>query len=444
MSSNGPLPLLRVLGTAFGLAVVIGGTIGQGIMRTPGVVAGGVPVAGAILALWLAGGLFTLLDAMSSVELAASIRKSGGPYAFTTRAFGGPVGLAVGMTDWFANSASIAYIAVVFAEYCHRLGVATSLPNGLLGPLLPIAACAIQLLGTRIGGLSQQIGSAIKALAYGALILVLLAWAPATPPATAAAATTALTGAGIAAAMLAVTGAYGNWNSGVYFIEELKNPAQTIVRATFAGIAAIMLVYLLMNVALLRAMTPAELAGSNLVAADAAARVFGGASWWAGKGITIISLLSVITLANVVTMQFPRILFAIARDADVPLLSKVADNGAPRAAMLVTCGLAALLATIGIYEVLLNFALVLIATLNAFVNAAAILMRWREPALERPWRMPLFPLPALVALLGNGALALTFAIAAPKIAASAFSGLAVVTASLWLAIRHRRKRLATS
>jgi len=446
MAASDSSHLLRVLSTAFGVAVIIGGTIGQGIMRTPGLVAQGVPNPDIILLLWVAGGLIALIDAMSSVELATSIRLSGGPYVFARRAFGRFVGLAVGLTDWLGNVAGIAFIAVVFAEYLQRLGIAVSIPTGLLAAALPLTAGIIHWFGTRIGGASQQIGSAIKALVYVALILALLL-APRGTPIEAAAQSTTLTLLGTIAAVRAIVGSYNGWNSVVYFCEELKDPHRAIVRATFCGIFGIMLVYVLMNVALLQVLTPAEMAGSSLVAADAAARIFGSASSAAQTVVTLISLISVATIANVMVMQFPRVLYAIARDAEVPGLSTIAANGTPRIALIATAGLAALLATVGVYELLLSLSAVLIVAMGVCVNAAAIAIRLREPELDRPYRMPLFPLPALFSLAVNAALLVAFVYEDMPTAASAFALLTVVTLIVHILTRRgdaARKRAAAA
>ncbi|QJU58068.1 APC family permease [Sphingomonas sp. AP4-R1] len=430
--------LLRVLSTAFGVAVVVGGTIGQGIMRTPGLVAQGVPDATIMVLLWIAGGIIALIDAMSSVELAASIRRSGGPYVFAARAFGPSIGLAVGLTDWLGNVAAIAYIGVVFAEYLHRLGLATGVPTGLLAMTLPLATCIIHLFGTRVGGASQEIGSAVKAAVYAALILALLL-APHGAPVMTDHHPVALTLAGTIGAVRAVVGAYAGWNSAVYFTEEMKDPRRAIVRATFSGIAAILAVYVLMNIAILRTLTPAEMAGSNLVAAEAAARIFGSASGTASLLVTAVSLISVATLGNVMVMQFPRVLYAITADAKVPLLSTVAANGSPKAAVLLTAGLGALLATVGIYDLLLSFSLSLITAMSIGMNVAAIVMRVREPDLERPWRMPLFPLPALFSMLVNTALFAAFVYEEPRTSGWAFALLAVLTLIASWAARIARR-----
>lgn len=423
--------LLSVLSTTFGIAVVVGGTIGQGIMRTPGIVAQGAPRPDVMLGLWAAGGLIVLVDAMSSIELAASIRRSGGPFSFATRAFGPLAGLAIGLTDWLGNTAAIAYIGVVFAEYCHRLGIASDVPIGLLAASLPLATGAIHWFGTRVGGTSQEIGSAAKALVYAVLILALLL-VPGTTAAPRAAAP--VSAAGLIVAIRAIVGAYGGWNTAVYFAEEMTDPRRAIARATFSGILAIAAVYLLMNVAILRALTPAEMAGSNLVAADAAARVFGAAPGVADRVVTVVSLVSVATLGNVMVMQFPRVLFAIARDAGAPVLSSVARNGTPRASLVVTAGVAALLASVGIYDLLLAFSLSLVTAMAIAVNVAAIVLRVREPELDRPYRMPLFPLPALFAMIVNTALLIAFIYDDARTAGLAFLLLAALTTVAYLAV----------
>ncbi len=427
--------LLRVLGVMFGVAVVIGGTIGQGVLRTPGLVAQGIASPTLIVALWVAVGVVAAIDAMSTVELASSIRKTGGPYAFATRAFGPLVGLAIGITDWLGNMAGIAFIAVVFGEYLHRLGLATVVPLGVLAPLIIGAVAVTQLLGTRASGWSQEVGSAVKALIFMLLVGVLLLAPRETPVSTlpSGGMTAGLTLGGVVVALRAIVGTYTGWNGASYFCEEVRDPRRDIARATFSGIALVTVIYVLVNVALLRIMTPAEMAGSNLVAADAAARVFGPA---ADTVVTAISLISLITIINAMMMVFPRVLFAVARDARIAGLSHVAANGTPRAALFATMAAAGLLATVGVYELLLAFSAALIAALSVCVNAAAIALRWREPDLERPYRMPLFPLPALFALAVNTALFGLFVHEDPATAAKAFAALFVLTGAAYLATRR--------
>ena len=429
--------LLRVLGAAFGVAVVVGGTVGQGILRTPGLVAEGVQTPLLILALWVFGGLFALVDSMSTVELAASIRQTGGPFTFARRAYGSLAGPATGLADWLGNLGAAAFVSVVFGEYLHRLGLATSVPVGLLAVAVVVAVGGVHWLGTKVGGRSQEIGSAVKAALFAVLILALMFAPKGAPVATevSPAAAVALSLTGVILAMRAIVGTYQGWNGAAYFCEEITDPGRTIARATFTGIGVVTAIYLLVNIALLRVLTPAEMAGSNLVAADAAARVFGPA---ADHVVTAVSLISLVTLVNAMIMIFPRVLFALARDSQIPVLSAVSPNGTPKAALAVTVLVAGLLAMVGVYETLLAFSVSILSLMGVAVNVAAIVMRRREPGLDRPWKMPLYPLPAVLGGLVNLALFVAFVREDPATSLKAFALLAVVTVLAWLATRRTR------
>src|SRR5277367_5896658 len=127
-----PRSLLRVLGLVFGLAVVVGSVIGSGIMRAPGVVALGITSPPLILLAWAAGGALAMLSAMPLVEAGSAIPLAGGHYPIAARAFGPTVGFFTGWIVWLQNTAALAYISAVFAEYVHRLGFLHDVPNGAL------------------------------------------------------------------------------------------------------------------------------------------------------------------------------------------------------------------------------------------------------------------------------------------------------------------------
>jgi APA family basic amino acid/polyamine antiporter len=74
--------LLRVLGVAFGVAVIVANTIGVGILRIPGEIAARLPVPALFLGVWILGGLYALLGALSLAELGAMLPQSGGQYVF--------------------------------------------------------------------------------------------------------------------------------------------------------------------------------------------------------------------------------------------------------------------------------------------------------------------------------------------------------------------------
>jgi APA family basic amino acid/polyamine antiporter len=394
--------LLRILGIGFGLAVVVGGVVGQGIMRTPGIVAGALPNEAWILGVWVLGGLIILIDACATVELGASLPRAGGPYVFAHRAFGPFAGTMLGWADWLNYTLAISFVSVVFAEYAQRLGLATALPLGSLAVLLIAAVAMINWVGTRTSGASQVAGSAIKGLAL--LLLVALLWVvPGHAPAASAPPPTPLFGiAAFATAMRAVAITYGGWSSCVYFCEEVHQPERNVVRATFGGILLVMLLYLLVNASILHVLTREQIAASKLPVADAMAAVFGPAS---GTVITLLAIVSVVAICNLQVMTAPRIAFAMARNGVLPsVLTRVSASGTPRVALLCTSAVAALLASTGGYERLIAIGAPFLIGVAAVSDLSAIRMRFREPELARPFKMPLFPLPALIGFTVNALL----------------------------------------
>src|SRR3954471_3166680 len=113
--------LLRILGVGFGLAVIIGNTIGAGILRTPGEIAKYLPSTWIFLTVWIAGGLYALLGSFSMAELGAMMPRSGGYYVFARRAFGEYPAFIIGWTDFLAQVGSTAAVSLVAAEYTEYL-----------------------------------------------------------------------------------------------------------------------------------------------------------------------------------------------------------------------------------------------------------------------------------------------------------------------------------
>ena len=126
--------LRRVLGVGFGLAVSIGGTIGVGILRTPGLVAEQLHAPLAILLLWVAGGIYTLFGASCLTELSLMLPQAGGFYVYVRRAFGNTAGFAVGWTDWLTYCSVLGYLSIAIAEFVAPLG-------WYLGMLLDSSRC---------------------------------------------------------------------------------------------------------------------------------------------------------------------------------------------------------------------------------------------------------------------------------------------------------------
>ncbi|HXS49567.1 MAG TPA: APC family permease [Sphingomicrobium sp.] len=396
--------LLRILGIGFGLAVVVGGVVGQGIMRTPGIVAGALPSEAWVLGAWALGGLIILIDACATVELGASVPRSGGPYVFAERAFGPTAGAMLGWADALNYILGMSYVSVVFAEYAQRLGIGAMLPTGALAVLLIAILGAINWTGTRTSGRSQIVGTALKGA--GLTLLVLVLWVmpvrSGSPTAVVHALPPLITIAAIGTAMRAVAITYGGWNAAVYCSEEMCQPERSIVRVTFGGIGMVIILFLAVNGALFHVLSRGQIAASNLPVADATSAVLGAAS---GKVITVLAILAVVTICNLMVMFVSRIVFAMARNGILPaFLTRVSKSGTPRMALLCSTVIAAFLASTGSYERLIAIGAPFLIGVPAVTDLAAIAMRVREPELERPFKMPLFPLPALLGFAVNALL----------------------------------------
>jgi len=398
--------LLRIFGLGFGLAVVIGGVIGSGIMRNPSVVAKGFPDPAAILLAWLGGALVVAIDAMPTVELGAAIPLAGGPYSIISRAIGPRSGFLIGWADWCQLVVSTGFITVAFGEYVHRLGLLPQLTAGTIAIALVLACGLVNWIGARVGGMSQNIGSALKAVGLVVLVAALFlghgeAPVSAPPP-------PAFSWVAAMVALRAIYGAYGGWQAAIYFSEEVQTPERNVARATFAGIALIAGLYLLVNAAVLHVLPIGALTGSTLAAADAAKLVLGEGS---GTIVTVLAIVCVATLANIQIMELSRTTYAMARKGNLPpQLATVSASGTPRAALVTGLVAASLIIAAAdsvkgeLYEILLDLYAPFIMLIFLAMAFASIRLRRAEPQLPRPWKMPLFPLPALLSMAINAAL----------------------------------------
>jgi APA family basic amino acid/polyamine antiporter len=405
--------LLRIFGLGFGLAVVLGGVIGSGILRNPSVVAAGFLNPTWIILAWLAGGLFVAVDAMPTVELGAAVPQSGGPYPLAVRALGPVAGFFVGWADWLQLIFSTGFIAVAFGEQVQRLGLLPSLTTGEIAVLLVLACGMLNFIGAKVGGMSQNIGSALKALGLVAIVAVLflahgktMTVAAAPPP--------VFTWVAAAVAIRAIYGAYGGWEAAVYFSEELHEPERNVARATFGGIALVTVIYTLINAAVLHVLPMGVLTHSTLAVSDAMAAVMGPGS---GVVVTLVAMWCVATIANLQVMEHVRNTYAMAREGRLPrILTGVSKSGTPRAALVVVVVATSLVILGadhikgGLYEVLLNLYAPNIMIIFLLLSYGSIRLRQKEPNLPRPYKMPFYPWPAIITIAANALLVVLFVI----------------------------------
>lgn len=449
-----PGRLLHILGLGFGLAGAVGGTIGAGILRTPGLVATQLPSAPLVLAAWLVGGLYALLGAVCTAELAAALPRAGGWSVYAERAFGRRAALLVGWTDWLAHAIGLAWVATTVGELAQPLlpgawGASPLLIKGIALAILGLFT-AIQLQGLRAGSASQEWLSLAKAAALLALVAGCLVWplpvetrlalehgAALAGPLPQASSWQSLSGPAVLALQAVIT-TYDGWASPLYFAEEFSKPERDLPRSLIGGVLAVLALYLLINSALLHVLPLPLLAHSQLPAALAARALVGPAG---GAAITAVALVALLGLINTVVMAAPRILYGLGRGGLLPAFTTgVNGGGTPVAALLLTSAAAALLVITGSFEQLLAMGAVLYVGLPLAGVAALVALRRREPELTRPFRCWAYPLPPLLIAAVSLAFLVGAGLSAPLtcLAAAGLAGLALPAGLLaerlgWLA-----------
>lgn len=393
--------LFRVLGVGFGLAVTIGNTIGAGILRTPGEVGSQLPNTGLYLGVWLLGGVYAGLCAISVAELATMIPRSGGHYVFAHEGLGDFAGFLIGWSDWLSIAGSNALIAIVIGEYA-----------GLLFPVVAghgtaIACCVVtffallQWRGVRWGAVVQNFSSAIKTLLF--VLLAFFCFALHRPAVAAVAPPPLPTGipllGGLVLAMQAVVYNYDGWQGIIYFGEEVRHPAHDVPRSMFGGVMLVTGIYMALNLAILHVLPMSQLVGNKLALGAAAAAIWGEHADFIIQIVTIVSLLAAV---NAIQLEGCRVMYAMSQDGlFVSAGKRVNSGGTPDFGLLLS-----LIAEIAfIVSGTLNqvmAALALFFVTNYIVDLITVfLLRRRQPDRPRPYRAWGYPWTTALALAAS-------------------------------------------
>jgi len=379
---------------------VLGGTIGAGILRTPGLVMAHVRSPALAIMVWVVAGLFAMAAAACLAELAAAVPKSGGFYVFAQRALGDGFGFVAGSADWLANCAAVAYVSVAAAEYIGILLPRLAPHQPLVASTSIVVIALLQLPGTRASGRIQEVMSLIKAVAFTALVVALFAAAPAAstaaPPRVLDVHLVSLVS--VALALQLAIGAYDGWQSGSYFAGEDVDPGRNLPRAFIGGTALVMTVYVLLNAAVQHVLPAATIAGSPLPIADAASQVMG------ARGpafVTLIAIWSPLTIMSATLLCLTRILHAMGSDGVLPAALGRADRlGTPLAGLACSTVAALALVQVGGFESVATVASVFMFTGYLSALVSLLVLRRREPDLPRPFRVWGAPWTVLVVIAG--------------------------------------------
>ena len=399
----GTKQLWKVLGTTFGVAVTLGGTIGTGILRKPGPIAASLNDPILIISLWVLVAIYALLGVSCVLELSLSIPKAGAWYGYAERAFGRYIGFLVGLSSWLGTVTALGFGAYTFSEYLAILFplLSSYLVYCSLGIL--ISLWLFHQLGVVLAGKSQEWLSGIKAVALLLFVGIcafmgnggVISESPSAPIGLPL-------WSGIMTALLSIFYAFDGWHTAAYFTEENKNPEKSMPKSMFIGVIVVAFIYVMINIAILYSLPFSILSQSKLAAADTMTYIFGANM---GRWITLFLMVSILGILNTQVMFAPRVIFSMSRDGIFfKKASEINAVGSPSFATHITLVLACLFLLSGkeINERLSDIATFFFVASYLSGFAALVQLRIKEPHLARPYRVWGYPyLPILLVFLSS-------------------------------------------
>lgn len=383
------------------IAITVGIVVGAGIFRTPSLVAGAAGSGDLLLLAWVLGGVLSIIGALCYAELASVLPGTGGDYHFLLRAFGYRLAFLYAWARLAViQTGSIALLAFIFGDYAARLVDIGPMSSGIYAAMVVVAVTALNWVGIQSGARAQNWLTLVEVLG---LLLVVVAGLLLAPAASTAEIAPSAGDASFGLMMVFVLLTFGGWNEAVYVSAELRDGRRRMGWAMIISLLAVTLLYLLANLAYLRALSLPGMAGSDAVAADVMDRVFG------SSGMAVISVLiavAALTSANATAITGARTTYALGRDF-APLRWLGVWNGRrdTPANALVAQGMVALLLVIGGslsrdgFQAVVEYSAPVFWFFFLLVGLSLFILRWRMPGAERPFRVPLYPLlPAIFCL----------------------------------------------
>ena len=393
--------LEKSLGVAAALSTVVGMVIGGGVFFKPQAVyeiTGGGPGLGMIA--WVLAGIMTITAGLTAAEVSAAIPKTGGMMVYIEEIYGKKLGF---LTGWMQSvlffPATIAALAVMFGQQSAGLlgNESLSMPIAL-GIILLISV--LNNISSKAGGMIQTVSTVGKLLP---LILIMIFGFikgegnnPIVQPMVAEGVNPMSI---IGQLLIAVLFAYDGWINVGAIAGEMKDPGKDLPKAIIGGLSLVMAVYVVINLAYLWVLPASELAKYASPASAVAEVLFGSIG---GKIINVGILVSVFGCINGYLLTGPRITYTLGKQKTIPVIfGKLNKNDVPANATLLMAVLSALYALSGQFNLLSDLAMFAVWSFYVLTFIGVMKLRKTHPNLNRPYKVPLYPIIPLIAIFSG-------------------------------------------
>jgi APA family basic amino acid/polyamine antiporter len=389
-----PKPVLRPVDA---VALTIGIVVGAGIFRTPSLVAGNAATEATVYVAWVLGGVISLIGAIVYAELATAYPNAGGDYYFLTRAFGSRLGFLFGWARLSViQTGSIASVSFIFGNYASQIISLGPYSAAIYAGIAIVLLTALNIVGVRQGTGTQNLLTAIEVL--GIVMVIAAGLSTVTPQVPAAAAPNSSSSFGLM--MVFVLFTYGGWNEAAYVSGELRDVRRNMSRVLILSLCTITALYVAINWAYLHGLGLSGVAKSEQVAADLLGQSFG------DLGTGIISVLigiAALTTANATVFTGGRSSYAFGRDfQEFAALGRWNPRtGTPVNGLIVQGGVALALIVLGVFtqkgfETVVEYTAPVFWFFFMLTGIAFFKLRRKDATIDRPFRVPLYPLPPLL------------------------------------------------
>lgn len=391
--------LQRKFGLSTATYVVIASMVGTGILISPGYMMlslGNYPL---IFGLWALGGLLALCGALCIAELAAALPRAGGEYVYLREAYGPMPAFLSGWTSFFLGfSAPLAVAGYIAAMYLLTpFGLADQEREYLVRIVAAIIIVAItvpNLFGHRQSAWTQNLTTTVKLGLFAALAIAAFLFGEGRFSHIAEGQPVGEVDLGTAVTQLFyVMFAYSGWNAAGYLAGEVKDPARTLPRSLLLGAGSVIVLYLALNLVFAYAVPLADVGIENAerIPQLAVENLF-------GQGVSgvfsILLGLAFLATVSAFVITGPRVYYAMAKDGLFPSLAgRISEKGqVPTCAMSLQSLCAVVILFLTDFQNLYRYASVGLSLFALLFIGAVYVLRWRRPDMERPFRVPGYPL----------------------------------------------------